>query len=112
MWYNRQSRTDQCPISVRYVNTEGIPEERFISLQILKGAGAEDYFNLLTNKLKELDLDIANCRGHSCDRASNMSGKLTGLQARVKELVGEIAVSVHCSCFKPNFLRYCDVNIQ
>ena len=88
------------------MNTEGTPEERFISFEKLEGADAEDYFNVLTNKLKELDHDIANCRGQSYDRASNMLGKLTGLQARVKELVGEIVI------YKPNSLRYCDGNIQ
>ena len=61
------SRTDQCSISVRYVNTEGTPKERFISFAKLEDAGAEDYFNVLTEKLKELDLDIANCRGQSYD---------------------------------------------
>lgn len=35
--------------------------------------------------LKKLKLDIKNCRGQSFDNAANMSGKYSGLQARIKE---------------------------
>ena len=43
------------------------------------GAGAENYFNVLTQKLEELVLDITNCRGQAYDGASSMAGRLSGL---------------------------------
>ena len=87
------SHTDQCSLSIRYVNSIGTPEEHFSSFEELEGAGAKDYFNFLKNKFQELHIEVADCRVQSYDGASNMSGKLTKL---AKEVAGEIALYVHC----------------
>uniref|UniRef100_A0A8D8TQM6 Zinc finger MYM-type protein 1 n=1 Tax=Cacopsylla melanoneura TaxID=428564 RepID=A0A8D8TQM6_9HEMI len=50
------------------------------------GHSAEAMFYSLMNFLKEMDLDIKDCRGQSYDNASNMSGKYNGLQAKIKEI--------------------------
>ena len=60
------------------------------------------------NKLQELGIDIADCRGQSYDGASNMSGKLTGQQTRVKEIAGATALYVHCCAHILN-LVLCDI---
>ena len=93
---------------LRYVNKDGKVEEHFISFEELIGAGAEDYFNVLTQKLEELALDITNCRGQAYDGASSMAGRLSGLQRKVKEIAGETAILVHCCAHTLNLIL-CDV---
>ena len=90
------------------MNTKGRAEEHFISFEDLEGAGAANYFNVLMNKLQELGIEKADCRGQSYDGASNMSGKLTGLQTRVKEIAGATALYVHCCAHILN-LVLCDI---
>ncbi|XP_012562608.2 uncharacterized protein LOC105847531 [Hydra vulgaris] len=51
----------------------------------MKGHGVEDLFNSLYSFLEEAKLDIKYCRGQSYDNASNMAGKYSGLQARIRE---------------------------
>lgn len=46
--------------------------------------------------LTKLGVDIKNCRGQSFDNASNMSGKYSGLQARI-EKHGPSAVFIPCA---------------
>lgn len=45
---------------------------------------------------QDLDISILNCVGQSYDNASNMSGKYTGLQARIKEVAPNLAEYVPC----------------
>ena len=111
------SRTEQCSISVRYVNTEGTPEERFISFEKLEGAGAEDYFNVLTNKLKELDLQGSVLRrgikyAGEIDRITGKGEGIGGRNCRLCTLLCSCLCTLLCPCFKPNSLLYCDGNIQ
>ena len=40
---------------------------------------------LVTEVLEKLDIDIATCCGQSYDGAANMSGRLNGLKAHIKE---------------------------
>lgn len=47
---------------------------------------AEYLQEIVLNNLKQLGLDIENCRGQSYDNAVNMSGKYNGLQARIRTL--------------------------
>ena len=90
------SRKDQCSISLRYVNEDGRADEHFISFEELEGGSSEDYFNVLIGKLEEIGIDINDCRGQAYDGASTMSGHLSGLQKRVKDLCGTAAIYVHC----------------
>ena len=76
-------RTNQCSISLRYVNEVGKADEHFISFEELESSRSEDYSNVL-RKLEELRLHITDCRGKAYDGASNMSGQLSGLQRGVR----------------------------
>ena len=46
--------------------------------------------------LEDVDINISNCRAQTYDNASNMSGKYSGLQARIKE-VCNLSVYVPCA---------------
>lgn len=51
--------------------------------------------------VQSLDIELIHCRGQAYDGASVMSGNLTGLQTRVKEISPE-AMFVHCCAHNLN----------
>ena len=51
--------------------------------------GAKDLTDIV-DFLSENKIPLSNCRGQSYDNASNMSGKYTGLQARIHQLEFDI----------------------
>ena len=54
-------------------------------------------------KLKELDIDIKNCRGQSYDNAANMSGKYAGLQRKIKD-VNNLIDYIPCAAHSLNLV--------
>ncbi|GBP23047.1 Zinc finger MYM-type protein 1 [Eumeta japonica] len=77
------SHVDQLTLIVRYVLPSG-PVERFVKFLDMEDHTAEQLAQSLLDFLSESGIDIKDCRGQSYDNASNMSGKYTGLQARIK----------------------------
>lgn len=100
------AHVDQLSFILRYVNTEGTPVERFLAFIPNAGHKSEELANIVLETLIKHDLDVANCRGQSYDNASNMSGRYTGLQARIKE-VNPLAVYVPCSAHSLNLVGSC-----
>lgn len=78
------SHVDQLTFVLRYVLPNGAIMERFFSFVDIHGHSAEYLENVILETLSKWGIDISKCRGQSYDNASNMSGKYTGLQARIK----------------------------
>ena len=70
-------------------------KEVCLGLSTLENATSETLFNTINDRIKEWVLDWNNCIGQSYDGASNMSGHLRGLRARVQEEAPQ-AIYVHC----------------
>ena len=68
----------------RYMEARS-PVERFLTFIPNAGHKAQDMFNAFMTFLEFHGIDIKDCRGQSYDNANAMSGKYSGLQARVKE---------------------------
>lgn len=94
---------DQLCFVLRYVDLEHSPVERFIKFIPIYGHGAEYLTETVLSSLKELDLDISFCRGQSYDNASNMAGKYSGLQARIKQ-INPLAEFIPCSAHSLNLV--------
>lgn len=77
------SHIDQLTFILRYVLPNGKIVERFMGFIKITSHTAEHLENVILEKLKGFGIDIKNCRGQTYDNASNMSGKYTGLQARI-----------------------------
>ncbi|XP_004212877.3 zinc finger MYM-type protein 1-like [Hydra vulgaris] len=77
--------------------------------RLMKGHGAEDLFNSLYSFLEEAKLDIKYCRGQSYDNASNVAGKYSGLQARIREK-NPLAEYVPCFAHSLNLVGASAVN--
>jgi len=77
------SHRDQLSVVVRYVDNEGCPVERMLSL-----AGAEDksgsgLADCILQRLSDASLDDGNLAFQSYDFASTMSGKYRGVHAQI-----------------------------
>ncbi|XP_050777078.1 zinc finger MYM-type protein 1-like isoform X3 [Gopherus flavomarginatus] len=97
------SRTDQFSLSLRYVTVNGDAVERFIQFSELPGASAEDFFNVLLSAIKNLGLSITMCYGQSYDGASTMSGEISSLQTRIREIAPN-ALFMHCCAHDFNLI--------
>ena len=97
------SRTDQFSLSLRYVTENGDAVERFIQFSELPGASAEDFFNTLLSAITNLGLSITMCYGQSYDGASTMSGEISGLQRRVRDIAPH-AIFTHCCAHNLNLI--------
>eukprot|EP00794_Sanderia_malayensis_P015939 gene15939-biopygen13560 len=96
------SHVDQLTLVVRYIEN-GKPVERFVGFTPIKSHKSESLTSDILETLKALTLDIDLCRGQSYDNASNMSGKYTGVQARIKE-VNSCAPYMPCASYSLNLV--------
>lgn len=89
------SHCDQLTFVIRYVH-KGQIVERFMGFLKIERHTAEYLQEIVLNNLKQLGLDIKNCRGQSYDNAANMTGKFNGLQAKIRTL-SPTAVYILCT---------------
>ncbi|KAL7303989.1 hypothetical protein TKK_0003644 [Trichogramma kaykai] len=97
------SHVDQLTFIVRYVDSNGQPQERFLKFIANCGHKAEETATAVLATLEELGLNLNDCRGQSYDNAANMSGCYSGLQARIREL-NPLADYVPCSAHSLNLV--------
>ncbi|XP_050509357.1 zinc finger MYM-type protein 1-like [Diabrotica virgifera virgifera] len=90
------SHVDQLAFLVRYVSGDGMPTERFIKYIPSEGHNSAALESTVISTLEECTIDLSDCRGQSYDNASNMSGKYSELQARIKNH-NKLAEYVPCS---------------
>ena len=79
------TQVDQLTFIITYVQNDGTIVERFWKIFDSNGQhDAESVTNHILRTLTEYEINLDNCRGQSYDNASNLSGKYTGVQARLK----------------------------
>ena len=88
------SHVDQLTVVIHYVLPNGI-KERFLGFLPITSHTGENLEEAVITYLKDINIDITNCRGQSYDDASNMSGKYKGLQSRIKQ---PITFHVRATC--------------
>nr|XP_012566309.2 zinc finger MYM-type protein 1-like [Hydra vulgaris] len=103
------SHVDQLSFIFWYVQKNGCPVERFLGFLPNSDHKFEELADAVFLVLESHGLDINNCRGQSYDNASNMSGRYTGLQARIKK-VNPLATFVPCSAHSLNLVGECAVD--
>lgn len=94
---------DQLAIVLRYVNCDGQPVERFVKFQDIYGHTAEYLTITIVEIIENFDIDIKNCVGQSYDNASNMAGKYSGLQTRIRTLA-PLALFLPCAAHSLNLV--------
>uniref|UniRef100_A0A0A9BZP8 DUF4371 domain-containing protein n=1 Tax=Arundo donax TaxID=35708 RepID=A0A0A9BZP8_ARUDO len=89
------AKREQMAIVFRFVDSDGILQERFFDLIHVTNTKATTLKEELCDVLSSHSFDIQNLRGQGYDKASNMRGELNGLQALfLKEC--PYAYYVHC----------------
>ena len=68
----------------RYV-LDSQPVERFVQFIEMNGHGAVELEHSICTFLEKHQIKLNDCRGQSYDNGSNMGGKYSGLQARIRE---------------------------
>ena len=95
------SHINQLTFTVRCVHEDGMLTERFLKFEEIHSHIGLSLFNTIIDALKDFKLDLKDCRGQSYDNASNMSGKYSGVQARVLEENGK-AIYIPCMAHSLN----------
>ena len=92
---------EQVGICLRHVSSDLSVYEEFLGLYETSNTTAETLTVIIKDAMCRFGLDLQNCRGQGYDGASNMSGHISGVQARIS---GEYpkAMYIHCFCHSLN----------
>lgn len=96
------SKKEQISVVLRYIFDNAIHEE-FIGFTCAESLNAESLSQYIRDRLVTVGVDIKSCVGQSYDGASVMSGRLSGVQARIRE-VAPLAIYVHCYAHRLNLV--------
>ena len=96
------SNVDQLTVIIRYVQNGKAVEHFLTFLQISSHTG-EQLASTLLEYLRLQQISFSDCRGQSYDNASNMSGRYSGMQARLKQL-NPLALFVPCAAHSLNLV--------
>ena len=95
------SVTEQVTFVLLYIDRSGVRQEQFVTFADTHNTTGETLYLLICEKLKEWNLDKNKVVGLGFDGASNMSGKIKGVQGRFsKDVPG--AQYVHCRAHSLN----------
>uniref|UniRef100_A0A3B1K7X7 TTF-type domain-containing protein n=1 Tax=Astyanax mexicanus TaxID=7994 RepID=A0A3B1K7X7_ASTMX len=101
------SHNEQMSLVLRIVNCESCSgasiSEHFVGFFSVQDTSGRGLCNTLTEELKHMKLNIADCRGQSYNNGSNMMGHKQGVQKRVLE-INQKALCVPCSSHSLNLV--------
>ena len=89
------SKQEQMSIVVRYINSEGVLHEHFLTYVQAVSLTAESLTNYILDTLCRFDLDPEWIVSQGYDGASVMSGHCSRVQQRIRE-VAPNAIYIHC----------------
>ena len=90
-------------VCLRVVCEDFIVNEFFIGFSHTVNTKAATLFELVNELLQKHELKLSRLRGQCYDGASNVSGHISGLQARIRE-VEPRALFVHCNAHNLNLV--------
>ncbi|GBN46869.1 hypothetical protein AVEN_137499-1 [Araneus ventricosus] len=97
---------DQLTFILRFVDEKGDLKEKFFGFIPIESHDSAYLENVVLENLRNYSIELKNCRGQTYDNASNMSGRYTGLQARLKEHC-KTATYVPCASHTLNLIGNC-----
>ena len=93
---------EQVSICFRHVDTNALEvHKEFVGLYETENTTADILTRIIKDVIYRLGLDLKDCRGQGYDGASNMSGRLSGVQARISAEYPK-ALYIHCFCHSQN----------
>ena len=98
-------RTEQLSVCVRYVSKhDNRIRERFVGFTDVHKLNASSLAGEIVHQLGKLGVDPKQCVSQCYDGASVMSGHLSGVQAIVRQIVGNGCLYVHCYAHRLNLV--------
>jgi hypothetical protein len=88
---------------LRYVNRDGVVVENFIGFVELQAVDAESIAQVILNHMRHIGLDLQKIIGQGYDGATTMSGHISGVQKRIRDVLPK-AVYVHCAAYCLNLV--------
>lgn len=105
-------KREQLSLVLRYVDDEATIHERFLTYVEVSSLTAASLTEYIKSTLLNFDLDMSCMVSQGYDGASVMSGRCSGVQARVKEFAPQ-AVYIHCYAHTLNLVLVDSVrNVQ
>ena len=98
------ARKEQLSICVRVVGRDGLISEHIFALKETDSVTALGIFNVIVKAFQSKGVTFEKVVAQTYDGASNMSGSYNGLQALVKEEIGQFVLYVHCYAHSLNLV--------
>lgn len=90
------SRKEQMSINFRVVDEKVVVHELFLGFYDTPKTDFDTLFEVIKDSLTRYTLSFNKCRGQCFDGANNVSGSITGLQTRIREIEPR-ALYTHCA---------------
>ncbi|XP_025265106.1 zinc finger MYM-type protein 1-like [Camponotus floridanus] len=97
------SKIEQISICLRIVSQNLVSSEFFLGFYSTSSTKAETLFQIVQDVFLRFNLPLTKLRGQCYDGAANVSGKITGLQTRLREIEPR-ALYVHCNAHNLNLV--------
>ena len=107
------SNREQMVLVIRFVDEEHRIREEFLKfIHCNAGTTGEALADEILSHVRDLGLDMDNCRGQGYDGSGNMAGKKKGTARRIRNVYPK-AVYVHCASHRLNLAvaGACDLQI-
>ena len=93
-------------MSLRWVSDSYIVNEDLIGLVSVDKTDADTLVSVLKSTLIQYNLPISKCCGQAYDIASNMSGYISGVTARISREEPKAALYIHCLAHSIDLFLY------
>lgn len=91
-----RANSELVSIVIRYVTNSGTVREVLVGLVKVENTTSENLYSIIVSKLHELYISVDDLVGQCFDGASNMAGRYSGVQARLKQMSRREPIFVHC----------------
>lgn len=95
------AQKEQVSLSLRVADDQFQISEKFIGFYEVSKTDSMSLFNVVQDVLLRFGLSLQQCRGQCYDGAASVSGRISGLQTKIRE-VEPRALFVHCSAHSLN----------
>ena len=93
--YPDASNKQQLSICVGWIDDSLNPHEDFLGFYEFPNMASDTIASAIKDSLTSFNLPLSDLRGQTCDNASNMVGKRSGVAAQIK-IVQPKAIETHC----------------
>jgi hypothetical protein len=91
------AHNEQISICCRIISPDGEASEHLLACRRICGTTSAELYAAIISVLNEKSISLSKLVAQTYDGASNMSGEYSGLQALVRQNIGDRVTFVHCN---------------